>query len=711
MVNLLYTHKQERESNIAIFSKIINVELLPEQTTFIKIQSVQVWMRVGLLTLFTIFTVSHGNATYASMPLMVASGLLYLALNLFSFYWIRRTPYSLLRILLMPIFDCYIIVLAMWCDGGQMSVIYFMLMAPIIGNGFRYGSKMLRYCQGLGLIAMAAISYATVHFLHLPIDWLGLAAELFAILYISSYAYGILQRTEGTVQEKQAAEASASRLISEAPHPAFTFDLQAQHTPVIYANPAMSTLITAQPGSLPGTPIDRLVIPEDRQALRDAVLKHHDSPSMQQCYIRIPNNKEKPIQVRCEIRRTLQEGRQIGLCYLTDISESERLQAELSEAQKQSQIAALAAGVAHDFRNLLSAIIGHAELIGMEHSDPQLQKDIGQIIKSGNRGSDLVDQLLQLGRSDPSDAKVLNISDSINNMVQLARVQLPPNIDLTIKADKRLPEVRVNLAQIEQVILNLVSNAAHAMPDQKGKISIRLSRHRLDTDSKGLRIAVRDNGTGIKPEFIQSVFKPFWSTRKDAGGSGLGLAMVQRIIRWHGGQIDVESIPGNGTVFNIFLPEFSERRLKKRDTTATTELQAYKTDIQLQPWDVLLVEDQPEVMCVHKVFLTKMGHRVKTASNGQSAFRMIEENRGSFDMVLTDYMMPIMDGIALTKAIRQHDGDIPVTLVTAFTEDDTLNEIRHPNTYIMSKPISYQLLSSHMLALQQSDPATTTATA
>jgi len=472
----------------------------------------------------------------------------------------------------------------------------------------------------------------------------------------------------------------------------------------------MSTLITAQPGSLPGMPIDRLVIPEDRQALRDAVLKHHDSPSMQQCYIRIPNNKEKPIQVRCEIRRTLQEGRQIGLCYLTDISESERLQAELSEAQKQSQIAALAAGVAHDFRNLLSAIIGHAELIGMEHSDPQLQKDIGQIIKSGNRGSDLVDQLLQLGRIDPSDAKVLNISDSINNMVQLARVQLPPNIDLTIKADKRLPEVRVNLAQIEQVILNLVSNAAHAMPDQKGKISIRLSRHRLDTDSKGLRIAVRDNGTGIKPEFIQSVFKPFWSTRKDAGGSGLGLAMVQRIIRWHDGQIDVESIPGNGTVFNIFLPEFSERRLKKLDTTATAELQAYKTDIQLQPWDVLLVEDQPEVMCVHKVFLTKMGHRVKTASNGQSAFRMIEENRGSFDMVLTDYMMPIMDGVALTKAIRQHDGDIPVTLVTAFGEDDILGEIKHPNTYIMSKPLSYQLLSSHMLALQQSDPATTTST-
>jgi len=709
MANLFYTNRQERGRAIVAFSHIINVELLPEQKIFIKIQFLQVWMRIGLLALFTIFTVTHGNAIYAGMPLMVASGLTYLLLNLFSFHWIRQTPYSLIRLLLIPIFDCYIIVLAMWCDGGQMSVMYFMLMSPIIGNGFRYGSKMLRYCQGLGLIAMAAISFATVHFLHQPIDWLGLSAELFAIIYISSYAYGILQRTEGTVYEKRAAEASASRLISEAPHPAFTFDFQAEHAPVIYANPAMATLITTQPGSLAGTPIDNLVIPEDRQALRDAMLKQLVSPAMQQCYIRIPDNKGKHVQVRCEIRRTLQEGRQIGLCYLTDISESERLQGELAEAQKQSQMAALTAGVAHDFRNLLSAIIGHAELISMEHPDPQLQKDIDQIIKSGERGSDMVEQLLQMGRSDPLDTKVLNISDAIHNMVQLARVQLPPNIDLSLKADKKLPKVRVNLAQIEQVMLNLVANAVHAMPDQKGKISIKLSRFRLDAHSPGLRISVRDSGTGIKPEFIQSVFKPFWSTRKNDGGSGLGLAMVQHIIRWHGGQIDVESIPDHSTVFNIFLPAFSGRREKNRDASATTALKPDESGIQLQPWNVLLVEDQADVMNIHKLFLTKMGHRVQTADNGQSAFRMIKENNGDFDMVLTDYMMPKMDGIALTKAIRQHDSDLPVTLVTAFSEDHSLDEIRHPNTYIMSKPISYKLLSSHMLALQHHDaPGLTT---
>ncbi len=676
---------------------------------FIKRQTEQVWVRTGLLVLFTIFTVFHGIFADALMPLIIASGTGYLALNLFSFYWIKRTPYSLARILIIPVIDCYLIVLAMLGDGGQMSVIYFLLMSPIIGNGLRYGSRMLLYSQLLGLAAMASISLMTVHLLNHPIDGVGLTAQLFAILYISSYAYSILQRTEGTVQEKQAVEASASKLISETPHPAFTFDLQAKNAPVIYANPAMVTLTTAQPGSLPGTPIDRLVIPEDRQVLLNTALNHHDNPSMQQCYIRIPDRRGKHVQVRCEIRRTLKAGKQIGLCYLTDISESERLQGELAEAQKQAHIAALAAGVAHDFRNLLSAIIGHAELISMEHKSPQLQKDIRHIIESGERGSEMVEQLLQLGRSDPSDTKVLNISGSINKMVQLARVQLPPNIDLSIEADKNLPEVRVNLAQIEQVMLNLVSNAVHAMPEQPGKISIRLSRHRLDAETRGLRIAVRDNGAGIQPEFVQSVFKPFWSTRKDAGGSGLGLAMVQRIIRWHGGQIDVESIPDRGTVFNIFLPAFSEQRKKPRDAKPTAELMPDDTDIQPEPWDVLLVEDQPDVMNIHKMFLSRMGHRVKTASNGQAAFKMIEENRDGFDMVLTDYMMPIMDGIDLTKAIRQHNGALPVTLVTAFGEDDSLNEIRHPNTYIMSKPLSYSLLNSHILSLQHQNTSSLTA--
>ena len=453
-----------RRAAIAIFHDLIDKELLPEQPTFIKIQFLQAWMRIGLLAMFTLFTVFHGGFPAALMPLIIASGLLYLLLNLFSIYWIRQAPYAWLRIVAMPVFDFYLIVLLMLGNGGQMSVVYFLLLTPVIGNGLRYGSRMLIYCQLLGLAAMAAISWLTAYYLKQPLDWLGLTIQIFAILYISSYAYGMIRRTEGSVHQKQAAEASAGRLIAEAPHPAFTFDLQEDQAPVIYANPAVATLTTMQPDALAGMPMDRLVIPEDRATLRQAVARQYQTPAMVQCYVRIPDGRGGTIKVRCEINATLQEGKQIGLCYLSDISESERLQGELAEAQKQAQAAALASGVAHDFRNLLSAIIGHAELISLEHDDPQLQADLRQIIAAGNRGSDMVEQLLQLGRSNPSDFKVLNIADPVRHMVELARVQLPPDIHLTIQVDKTLPSVRVNLAQIEQVVLNLVSNAAQSMP-------------------------------------------------------------------------------------------------------------------------------------------------------------------------------------------------------------------------------------------------------
>lgn len=657
-------------------------------------------MRLTLLAIFTTYSVFHNAFPEPIKALCIASGISYMLLNLYSLYWIRRTPYSLTRILLIPMFDIYVIILLMWVDGGQMSVLYFLLVSPIFGNGFRFGSKMLRYCQVLALIGMAAISYVTVYYLHKPVDWFGLAAELFAIFYITTYAYGIIRRIEGTVQEKKEAEASADRLISETPHPAFTFDLQAQGAPIIYANPAMATLISLQPELLPGMPIESLVIPEDRLSIRKIALSEDNNSALQQCYIRIPNHAGTHLQVMCEIRRTLQEGRQIGLCYLTDISESERLQGELAEAQKQAHTAALVAGVAHDFRNLLAGIIGHAELIEMDHNHPQLQKDIRQVIKSGQRGSDMVNQLLQMGRNNKSDAKVQNISDSINRMMQLARVQLPPDIDLSIEMDNKLPMIHVNIAQIEQVLLNLVTNAAQAMLNQKGQIMIVISHQDMDVDRPGINITVRDNGCGIDPDHLPLIFKAFWSTRKDSGGTGLGLAMVQRIIRWHNGMINVESRPGQGTVFNIFLPEHADKKQSDENLIPTTEQQSSAINTNVRPWHILLVEDQMEVMAIHKAFLSRMGHQVQTAINGKSAYAMVQESNTSFDMILTDYMMPEMDGLELTKAVRKHDLDLPITIVTAFGEDDALNEIRHSNTYFLNKPLSYQQLQLHFVNLQ-----------
>jgi len=679
-----------------LFSQYIDTELLPDEQTFIASQRTQAWLRFVLGFVFSAYVYLHGQYFDLVFPIFIVSIIAYQLLNLISLFWIKAQPYSLTRILLMPISDCYLIMLAMWTDGGQMSIVYVLLLSPIFGNGMRYGSFILRYCQVLSVIALASICLINVYSLHIAIDWLGLITELIGIFFISIYGYSSIKDFESTSKAKLRAENSADRLIAEMPQPAFTYHVRAKNTPILYANPAMAMITSVSPASLIGSPITQLVIDEDKQALIDAAL-NLKGDTMRQCYVRLTNLQGKAIQVMCEMRRTLHLGQEIGLAYLTDISESERLQAELAEAQKQAQTAALAAGIAHDFRNLLSGIIGHAELIQMDHNDPQLQKDIRQIIKSGNQGSDMIEQLLMLGRSNPSEKKAMDIGDSIQRMLQLARVQLPSNITLSINKDNHLPVVSVNLAQIEQVLLNLITNAAQAMPQQRGKISIQLSRH---GDSPcHLCITIADNGAGIDPDCIKSIFKPFWSTRKDAGGTGLGLAMVQRIIRWHHGHIDVESIPQQGTTFHLFLPEYIEPQANHAETIPAVDSPARQHVSNMFPWQILLVEDQPDVMNIHSSFLAKMGHHVHKAENGFIALDILKHQ--AIDMVFTDYMMPEMDGIALTNAIRQQHPHLPVTLATAFSEDETLQQVASPATIVMSKPITYKQLQAHIHMLQQ----------
>ncbi|GAV19373.1 two-component system, NtrC family, sensor kinase [Mariprofundus micogutta] len=686
---------------MGVFEQFIDVRLLPNRQKFITSQSTQAWLRMVLGIIFSLYIYAHGPYFDAIFPVFVVSILFYQSVNLITLYWIKRKPYSISRLLLMPVIDCFIIFIAMWADGGHMSVAYVLLLSPIFGNGFRYGSYMLRYCQIVALITMISICLITTFQLNLAIDWLGLAAEIIGILYLSSYGDSLVKKNESTTQARVEAEDSASRLIAETPHPAFTFDSNAPDTPILYANPAMAQLTPDQPEALIGMPIHRLVIKEDREALIANALSDQTGQNSQPCYVRMQDKNGENIQLMCEIRRTKQSGKEIGLAYLTNISESERLQGALVKAQNQAFTAALASGIAHDFRNLLSGIIGHAELITLDHDDASLHKDINEIIVAGNHGCEMVEQLLQMGRSNQADAKVQDIADSINRMIQLARVQLPPDIALTVKADENLPLVCVNIAQIEQVLLNLISNSAQSMPDKHGLIKVSISRHNLDTDTHGILLSIRDNGRGIDADQLQSIFKPFWSTRKDTGGTGLGLAMVQRIIRWHKGSINVESIPGEGSLFNIFLPEHLEQdQLENSDSNLTLEVTQAATESVIRPWNLLLVEDQVDVMYIHNTFLTKMGHSVQTAVNGKLAFDIIKKSGDAFDMILTDYMMPEMDGIALTKAVREFNSDLPITIVTAFGEDDTLDEIKHENTYFMNKPLSYHQLHSHLLALQ-----------
>ncbi len=679
------------------FNTFIDARLLPARGTFIASQSQQAWIRFVLGIVFTLYIAVHGPYFDAIFPFLVFAIPSYLLINLYSLYWIRRRPYSLLRLLLVPVIDNVLIMLAMWADGGHMSVTYLLLLSPIIGNGFRYGSKMLLYCQLLAMVTMVGISLLTVFQLGLSIDWIGLVAELVGLLYISHYAYSIINKTESTVRARLEAEASASRMIAANPHPAFTYDQDKEHAPILFANAAMASLIADVPQDIVGRPAAQLIINEDREAFSRSLRRDRDK-DMQQCYVRLLSGGEEPIQVKCEFTTIHQGGQRIGLCYLTDIRESERLQDELAEARKQAYTAALASGIAHDFRNMLTGMIGQAELMELQYDDPQLKEDARFIIEAGRRGADMINQLLDLGRSEGLEYKVIDIAESISRMLQIARVQLPPDIELHVQVEEDLPKVRANMAQLEQMLLNLIANAAQAMSGGSGSIDVSLATCRED-QRQALRLTVRDNGCGIEAENLQHIFKPFWSTRKSSGGTGLGMAMVQRIVRWHDGRIEVTSEPGKGTEVSICLPAAGEAEVEVVQANAPDEADSLLQE--MQPWCILLVEDQAEVMKIHQEFLLRMGHTVVTATDGAQALALFCSQRDHIDMVLTDYMMPKMDGLELAERVHMEDPHMPVTIITAFGEDDALKVLRLRRVGILNKPLSYRTLLQHLIQLQQ----------
>ncbi len=643
---------------------------------------------------------AHAPAFDRFMTLVLASVAVQVGLNLFGIlFWIPRHPRSAARLLLAPLFDFYMIGMAMTVDGGHASLLYFLLLSPVIGNGLRYGQRMFVYSRITALLTLAITAALTPLAGH-ALDWPGLFAEFFALIYLSSYGLVILRKAEKTLRQRQQAEALAHRILLESPNPAFIFEPDASHQLVITkVSPAIGTMSAIPPEELIGKPARMLFIEEDAPLLTEACRNLAAEPGViRRLYLRARDMRGKSIQLMAEISALDTDGHLTGICHLTDISQTERLQRELAEAQKMGYTAALAAGIAHDFRNILAGIIGQAELITMDSKDAAAREGAMHIIEAGERGAEMVGQLLQVARSDQSEMSVVDLADALDEMLQIARVQLPPDIRLQVRLERGLPPIRANLAQIEQILLNLINNAAHAMPEGKGEIHVSLSGDGPDR----ILLEVRDNGCGIPPEHLPHIFKPFWSTRKTTGGTGLGLAMVQRLVRWHQGQIEVHSEAGAGTSFIIRLPT--------ADATAKTASRAASRDDvtdeslppePLLPWKVLLAEDDPEVARVHRACLEQLGLRVIPAENGRIAADILEREGDDIDMVLSDYMMPEMDGVQLAQFVRERHPALPMLIVTAFGEHEELELLRDLGIAVLAKPVIFRQLAQTIRRLQR----------
>ncbi|THB78481.1 MAG: PAS domain S-box protein [Desulfobulbaceae bacterium] len=351
-----------------------------------------------------------------------------------------------------------------------------------------------------------------------------------------------------------------------------------------------------------------------------------------------------------------------------DISEKLHLKAQLIQAQKMESIGNLAGGIAHDFNNILSSVIGFTELsLDEVAKGSSLEDNLQEVYSAGKRAKELVSQILTFARQSEKELQPLRPSDVVFEALKFIRSSLPVTIEIkdTIDSDSY---VIANPTQIYQMIINLCTNAAHAMADQGGVLELRMKDINVTPNSTPhkselkngsyLEIQVSDTGAGIAPELLRSIFEPYFTTKRPGEGTGMGLAVVQGIVEASGGKIFVKSSPGKGALFSAYLPLTEERPPR-----ALTEVETLPTGSER----VIFVDDEVPIAKMGTRILSQLGYSVTTITSSIEALELFKSNPYDFDLVISDVTMPKMTGDKMAAEMMSVRADIPVILCTGYS--------------------------------------------
>ena len=372
------------------------------------------------------------------------------------------------------------------------------------------------------------------------------------------------------------------------------------------------------------------------------------------------------------------EGREAAILYVIDATEQKALEAKFAQSSKMEAVGNLAGGIAHDFNNVLTAIIGFSDLLLQTHrpADPAY-RDIMNIRSSANRAAGLVAKLLAFSRRQTLQSEPLQLGELLTDLAPLLKRSIGEKIELKMPTGRDLWYVKADKTQFEQVVINLAVNAKDAMADG-GTLTVR-TRNITERDSQKLKgsnvplgeyvaLEVEDTGTGMTPEVLAKIFEPFFTTKGVGKGTGLGLATVYGIVKQSGGYIYPDSEPGRGTTFRVYLP----RHIPDNEEELVAQKAAKKEPL---PADltgtgrVLLVEDEDIVRSFAVRALKRQGYEVLEASTGVEALEVMERINGDVDIVVSDVVMPEMDGPTLLKRLRKKNPDIKIIFVSGYPHE------------------------------------------
>jgi PAS domain S-box-containing protein len=389
-----------------------------------------------------------------------------------------------------------------------------------------------------------------------------------------------------------------------------------------------------------------------------------------------------------------------AILYLVDVSEQKALETKFAQSQKMQAVGQLAGGVAHDFNNLLTVIIGNCEFLLMRHQagDPSF-KEINEVHQNALRAAALVSQLLAFSRKQTMQPKALVLGDVIGELAQMLRRLVGEGIALNVERDSDLWTVHADEAQLSNAIINLVVNARDAMPSG-GTVVIKTVNQTVNKLSAlgtaimppgdYVRIEVSDTGTGMPQEIQSKIFDPFFTTKPVGQGTGLGLATVYGIVKQTGGFITVDSEVGKGTSFNIYLP-----RLRADTNAAPVEVVAAPTRDVTGQDTILLVEDEEAVRSFAARALRMRGYNVLEAGGGEEALEIVKSEAHTIHLIITDVVMPSMDGPTMVRHVKQLKPDLRVIFMSGYAEEAfRRNDQSSEDIHFLPKPFGLKQLAA-----------------
>lgn len=397
-----------------------------------------------------------------------------------------------------------------------------------------------------------------------------------------------------------------------------------------------------------------------------------------------------------------------------DVTEEIKMERQLRQAQKMESIGTLAGGIAHDFNNILFPIIGYTE-ITLEDlpAESMARANLREVLAAANRAQELVQQILTFSRSDEQERKPLKLQVIIKEALKLLKSTLPATIEIVQNIDPTCGPVLADPTRIHQIVMNLCTNAYHAMAETGGRLEVSLVRTQVDPEEldhplgiapgPALALSVRDNGPGMDRFTLGRIFEPYFTTKEPTKGTGMGLAVVHGIVKGCGGGIAVESEPGQGATFRVYLPEI--------DIEAEPAPPPPAEAVEGGAEHILLVDDEVQIVEMQQQMLERLGYTVTVRTSSLEALEVFRAAPDRFDLVLTDQTMPNMTGAVLTRQLRSIRPDVSVILCTGFSEALSEEEVRYLGVtdYLMKPVVKHQLARAIRKALGDTTPSSSAA--